>query len=92
MLFGDFSIWQNVDTTSLNGIPTLIGNILSLLLFGAGALAIIYVLIGAFQYVVSAGNPAEVAKAKNTIVFAIVGLVIVMLALVIVQFVRGLFK
>lgn len=90
-LLAAFTIWDNVDTNSLKGIPTLIGNILSLLLFLAGALAIISILVGAFQYVVSGGNPAGIAKAKSTISFAIIGLVIVILALVVVQFVRGLF-
>lgn len=95
MVLADFQILNckgcDPNTNGLNSIFPIIGNILSLLLFAAGALAIIFVLIGAFQYVISAGNPQSVAKAKNTIVFAVVGLVIVILALVIVQFVRGLF-
>lgn len=81
----------NKSTGGLNAIFPLIGNLLSLLLFAAGALSIIFVLLGAFQYVTSTGNPQAVAQAKRTLTYAIVGLVIVMLALVIVQFVRGLF-
>ena len=97
-MFAAFDIFNCVNPNStdptkggLNSIFILIGNVLSLLLFAAGVLSIIFVLIGAFQYVLSAGNPQATAKAKNTITFAIVGLVIVMLSLVIVQFVRGLF-
>ena len=88
-----FTIWQgvNVNQQGLDAVFPLIGNILNLLLFAAGALSIIFVLVGAFQYVISTGNPQNIAQAKRTITFAIVGLVIVMMALVIVQFVRGIF-
>ncbi|HSX14957.1 MAG TPA: pilin [Candidatus Saccharimonadales bacterium] len=82
---------QQVCSQGINAVFVLLTNALNWLLFAAGTLAVIFVLIGAFQYTISAGNPQSVAKAKNTITFAIVGLVIVILALVIVKFVRGLF-
>lgn len=93
MLFGGIiPSQQTINNQGLNAVFPLIANILNYLLFAAGALAIIFVLIGAFQYVISSGNPQNIAQAKRTITYAIVGLVIVMMALVIVQFVRGIFK
>ena len=85
-------LWTNVDPNAqgLNAIFPLLANIINLALFAAGALALIFVLIGGFQYVISAGNPQNISQAKRTITNAIIGLVIVMLALVIVRFVRGL--
>jgi len=93
LLAASFTIWQGVhpDQDGLNAVFPLLGNVLSLLLFAAGALSIIFILIGAFQYVISTGDPSNTAQAKRTITYAIVGLVIVMLSLVIVQFIRGLF-
>jgi hypothetical protein len=89
-------IWQNVQPNDpqnggLNAIFPLLGNIISILLFASGALALIFILIGAFQYVISAGNPQNLAQAKRTITYAIVGLAIVIMALVIVNFVRGIY-
>lgn len=82
---------NTINSQGINAIWPLLANIINLMLFAAGALAVIFVLIGAFQYVISSGNPQNTAQAKRTITYAIVGLVIVMTALVIVHYVRGLF-
>ena len=47
------------------------------------------IVIGGFRYVISSGNDQAVSGAKNTIIFALVGLVIVALAQFIVHFVIG---
>lgn len=52
-----------------------------------GAVAVIMVVIGGFQYVLSNGDPQRAAKAKNTIIYAIVGLVVAISAFTIVNFV-----
>lgn len=80
-----------INSKGLNAVFPLLGNVINLLLFAAGALSIVFILVGAFQYIVSAGNPQAVAQAKRTITYAIVGLAVVILALVIVRFARGLF-
>lgn len=87
-------LWDNVNINrdGLNAVFPLLGNIISLALFAAGALALIFVLIGGFQYIVSAGNPQNISQAKRTITYAIIGLAIVIMALIIVNFVRGIFK
>ncbi len=54
-----------------------------------GALAVIFVIIGGFQYVLSGGNPNNTSRAKETIIYAIVGLVVSLLAFSIVDFVVG---
>lgn len=58
------------------------------LVFGlAGALAFLMIVIGGFQFVISRGDPGATAKARNTIIYSIVGLVIVLLGYGIVTFV-----
>jgi hypothetical protein len=44
-------------------------------------------IIGGFRYITSGGNSEGIGKAKNTIIYAIIGLIIVALAQIIVQFV-----
>lgn len=39
-----------------------------------GAIAMIVIVLGAFKYVVSLGNPEATARAKNTIIYALIGL------------------
>lgn len=58
------------------------------IVFGfAGAIAFLIITIAGFRYVISQGKPQEVAKAKDTIIYALVGLVICMIAFSIVKFV-----
>lgn len=53
----------------------------------AGVVALIVILLASLKYVTSRGEPAAVAKAKNTIVYAVIGLVIAGSAFSIVSFV-----
>lgn len=52
-----------------------------------GSISVIMIIIGGFRYVISNGDTNGVSAAKNTILYAIVGLVIVLFAQVIVNFV-----
>ena len=76
----------NPETTGqdLMGIFQTIANIL---LFLLGAIAVIMLIIGGFRYVVSGGDSNAVESAKNTILYAIVGIVVAFLAWAAVDFV-----
>jgi hypothetical protein len=87
------TLFDNVDpnTQGLGAFTNLLINMVDIALFAAGALSVIFIIVGGFRYVVSAGNPKEVAQAKATITYAVVGLVIAILAIIIVKFVSGIF-
>lgn len=53
----------------------------------AGLVAVIYLIIGGFKYVTSGGNPDTVELAKGTILNAIIGLIVILIAFLIVQFI-----
>lgn len=73
------------DTTSnFNNIITKIINILSVIV---GVIAVIMIVVGGFRYITSGGSSEKVTAAKNTILYALIGLIIVALAQVIVRFV-----
>ncbi len=55
----------------------------------AGAITVIVVIIGGFNYVISNGDPQRVSRAKNTILYALIGLVISIFAFTIVTFALG---
>jgi hypothetical protein len=74
---------------SLTGIAGAIANVL---IFLTGATAVIMVIIGGLKYVLSAGNPAQVANAKNTILYSVIGLVVAISSYAIVNFVLTAFK
>ena len=69
---------------TLNGVLKRIINIFSIVV---GAVSVIMIIIGGFRYIISGGDSAGVSGAKNTILYALVGLVIVLFAQLIVKFV-----
>jgi len=68
----------------LNGIFTTISN---LLLFTIGALSVLMIIVGGIRYVLSAGKEASVTKAKNTVLYAIIGLIVALLSYAVINFV-----
>lgn len=64
-----------------------LGGVLSIVFAVMGAIAVITLLLASLKYVTSRGEPAEVAKAKNAIIYSVIGLVIVASAFTIVSFV-----
>jgi len=70
----------------LNNIIRLVINIFSLIV---GVVSIIMIIIGGLRYITSGGESSNISSAKNTIIYAIIGLVIVALAQFIVHFVLG---
>lgn len=76
---------NNSDPTSkVNDIIKLVINIFSLIV---GVIAVVMIIVGGLKYITSSGDSSNVSGAKNTILYAIVGLVIVALAQIIVRFV-----
>jgi uncharacterized membrane protein YeaQ/YmgE (transglycosylase-associated protein family) len=64
-----------------------VGNILKIVFGVIGAVALVVLLLASLKYVTSRGDPNEVAKAKNSIIYAVIGLVVVASAFAIVSFV-----
>jgi hypothetical protein len=76
----------------LPGVGATPGNLHSLLQIAFGIIAAVTVLIiviSALKFVTAQGDPQEVAKARGTILYALVGLVVAVSAEVIVTFVLG---
>ncbi len=88
------SIESGADCARGNGQPTeLIGDtgvfnrITSILLFIVGAVAVVMLIFGGIRYVVSGGDQNSVTAAKNTILYAIIGVIVAMLAYAAVSFI-----
>lgn len=66
--------------------------IVNTLLYVLGAISVIVIIIGGIRYTISMGDAKNVEAAKSTILYAVVGLVVAILAYAIVNFVLGVFK
>lgn len=72
--------------SDVNKVLTSVINILSAII---GVVAVIMIILSGLKYITSGGDGQKVASAKNTLVYSLVGLVIVALAQLIVHFVLG---
>ena len=71
--------------------PTsVIENALQWFVGTSGVVALIFVVVGGIGYITSAGDPGKLQKAKSTIMYALIGLVIVALAELLVSFISGI--
>jgi hypothetical protein len=70
-------------TDKINNLVHTIVNLLSAIV---GIVAVIMIIVGGLRYITSGGNDASVTGAKNTILYAIIGLIIVALAQILVRF------
>lgn len=73
--------------TAINGQDGLIAKIVNVLLFVIGIISVIMIIVGGIRYATSNGDANSVTAAKNTILYAIVGLVVAIFAYAIVTFV-----
>jgi hypothetical protein len=84
---GEEADCEDVTEDSEEGLNNVITNVVNVLSLIVGIIAVIMIVIGGFRYITSGGDSGNVSGAKNTILYAIVGLVIVALAQFIVRFV-----
>lgn len=72
---------------TLTGSGGIVSNVVNTMIFATGIIAVIFIIIGGIRYVVSQGDEKSIQGAKNTILYAVIGLVIAILAFAIVNFV-----
>lgn len=75
------------DEKGQDDLIATVKNVLNAVYFWVGIIAVIFIIIGGVNYTISQGDPGKVAKAKSTILYAIVGLVVSLLAFAITEFV-----
>lgn len=70
-----------------SSIPAILLAIFEIILVVAGVLAVVFIVYGGFQYLITTGEPDKAKNARTTIINALVGLMITMFATVIVNLV-----
>jgi len=75
----------------LFGAEGIFNTVTNVLLFVIGAISVIMIIIGGLRYVLSGGDSGNVTAAKNTILYAVVGIIVAILAYAIVNFVISSF-
>jgi ABC-type Fe3+ transport system permease subunit len=84
---GQCEVRNQADGCDNSGLTSLFRTVVNILLFLVGSLAVIMLVIGGLRYVTSNGDQNAVTSAKNTILYAIIGIVVAFLAYAAVNFV-----
>lgn len=74
-----------IDAASNYNIPDIINKGLAYAILLAGILSVIFIIVGGFSFILSGGNEEKIKQAVGTIRYAIIGLIITILSVVIVQ-------
>lgn len=74
-------------TGATGNLESTFRTITNTIIFIVGAIAVLMLIVGGLRYVISAGDREAVEGAKNTILYAVIGIVVAILAFAIVDFV-----
>lgn len=88
-------VWDygRLDYCAINGVATIQGlqcvlqNVFSVAITFIGLAAFVMLIVGSFGYLLSGGNSKGTEQARNTITFAVVGIVVALSAFIILNFV-----
>lgn len=81
--------YTGMTDASEDDLGSTIGRIISSVIGILGLACVIIIIIGGVQYMTSSGDSGKVKKAKDTILYGVIGMVICVLAFAITQFVIG---
>ncbi len=87
---GSNGTWDGSKCISVNGakdVGSLLKDVTNTLIFVVGAVSIIMIIIGGLRYVLSGGDSSGVKGAKDTVLYAVVGVIVAVVAYGIVNFV-----
>lgn len=77
--------------SSKTSVGSIIKTVVNILLFVLGAICVIMIVVGGIRYATSQGDQSGVQAAKNTILYAVIGLIVAIAAYAIVDFTIGQF-
>jgi NADH:ubiquinone oxidoreductase subunit 6 (subunit J) len=76
------------DTATLEGLNTIVYNLITVALYVGAILVFIMLLVGGFKYITSGGDPKAAEAAKKTITHAIMGIVLLVSGFLILRFIQ----
>ncbi len=76
--------------SGFGSIDDVLKNVEKWLLGIVGGLAVLFIIIGGVRYIISAGNPDQAGAAKKTILYAIIGIIVVVFSYAVVTLIQSL--
>jgi len=90
-VFDDCPVDTQSEVCKKENISDPVKDIISTLLVAIGIISVIMIIVGGIRYTLSNGDASQIKSAKDTILYAVIGLIVALLAYSIVNFVVGRF-
>jgi hypothetical protein len=88
--------WNNVcvggannDVATIQGLECLIANIFTVIISLIGLTAFVMFIVGSVQWLMSGGNPEGTKKARDTLTYAVIGIVVALSAFIVLNLISG---
>lgn len=73
------------DVATLNCLPAVFQNVVTAALIFAGVAAVFFIIFSGVKFITSGGDPKKIEAARHTIMYAILGLIIILLSFLIIN-------
>lgn len=87
--FGDKSVNP---IAKFDSVTTFVNLIIPVMMIGGGFITLTMLLLGAYRYLTSEGNPEKISKAQSVIVYAIIGLFLIVASFIITKIIGFVLK
>lgn len=77
------------DVATIQGLECLIANIFTVIITLIGLAAFVMLIIGSVRWLLSGGNSSNVEKARNTMTYAVIGIVVALSAFIVLNLIAG---
>lgn len=79
----------NNDVATLQGLECLIANIFTVILTLIGLAAFVMLIVGSLRWLISGGNSSSLDKARSTMTYAIIGIVVAVSAYIVLNLIAS---
>ena len=86
-MFGNLDQWVWNPLPGFSTLPEAVVTILNVAFAVAGVVAVVFLIVGGFRYITAGGNAEVSEQAKTTILNAVIGLVVILVAYLIVKYI-----
>jgi hypothetical protein len=94
--FAQTANWRGVcvsgkdnDVATIQGLECLIANVFTVIITLIGLSAFVMLIVGSVRWLVSGGNSSNLDKAKSTMTYAIIGIVVTLSAFIVINLIAG---
>lgn len=80
---------KNDDVATIQGLECLIANVFTVIITLIGLASFVMLIVGSVRWLVSGGNSSNIDKARSTMTYAVIGIVVALSAFIVINLIAG---